>query len=376
MPLKETFSAGPQQEHSLVQVVEASARLATFPTEILEHIFSNFCLHCRYTSKPDADATFTDTSSPLDTYWHGQQHPQIPDEPSWYSLDRHVLFSLSLVSRRFRDIAQPILYHEFALGAGDSWRSTRYTWDGRLSSFLRTVAERRDLAVLVRSLWVHPFLRDKMCLTADGEVDQASAAAVNSTLHHSACLLGIRPEHYLAQFRRPRPGATGGIDHHVLRVMFSQLLGLVIAALSNMEHLSLQSSSCPARISAAALEAAGFTGLRLTSLEVSSRPIAGLPTRRRLFNLNDEAIGVLEMAPNLSVLKLHRGCCTGWTPPLENLRVLTITNSALERDDLAASLSRSTQLEAFFYEQAPEIFWGSHARRPGLDYHSKSSLRC
>lgn len=138
---------------------KASSRLATLPTETLELIFRNFCIHCRYPFKPDADATVTDASLPLDAYSRGQhqQHQQYPDESSWYSLDRHALFSLCLMSRRLRDIAQPILYHEFALGAGDSWRSSRYAWDGRLPSFLRTLAERGDLAGLVRRVCVHAF---------------------------------------------------------------------------------------------------------------------------------------------------------------------------------------------------------------------------
>lgn len=63
--------------------------------------------------------------------------------------------SLSLVSRRFREIAQSILYHEFVLGYDDSWRTDLYTWDGRLISFMRTLRQRRDLARLVRVVYVH-----------------------------------------------------------------------------------------------------------------------------------------------------------------------------------------------------------------------------
>ncbi|KAL4871123.1 hypothetical protein BDV12DRAFT_194769 [Aspergillus spectabilis] len=40
-------------------------------------------------------------------------------------------------------------------GYGDSWRSDLYTWDGRLTSFMRTVARRRDLAATVKRIYVH-----------------------------------------------------------------------------------------------------------------------------------------------------------------------------------------------------------------------------
>ncbi|KAI8689934.1 F-box domain-containing protein [Fusarium sp. Ph1] len=119
--------------------------LGNFPTDILVLIFGPFCLHCQGEYNEPWDAP------PL-RYRSARQNP---DEKSWYSVDRQALVSLSLVLRRFREIAQSILYHEFVLGYDDSWRTDLYTWDGRLISFMRTLRQRRDLARLVR---VHPRL--------------------------------------------------------------------------------------------------------------------------------------------------------------------------------------------------------------------------
>ncbi|RAQ40920.1 hypothetical protein AFGD_007303 [Aspergillus flavus] len=75
-----------------------------------------------------------------------------------YSLDLQGLTSLCLVCRHLCGAVQPILYQDFMLGYGDSWRSDLYTWHGRLSSFMWTVAHRRDLAALVKRIYIHPYL--------------------------------------------------------------------------------------------------------------------------------------------------------------------------------------------------------------------------
>jgi hypothetical protein len=107
-----------------------SAAGANLPTATLPLIFNTFCLHCRDREKPHSRAP--------DASLHGTE--QHRGQRSWYSLNCHVLFSLCLVSRRFRNIAQAILYHQSIPGYRDSWRSTMYTWDGRLTSFMRTMA--------------------------------------------------------------------------------------------------------------------------------------------------------------------------------------------------------------------------------------------
>ena len=66
------------------------------------------------------------------------------------------------MSRRLCGIAQPILYHEFVPGYGDSWCTVNYDWSRRLTYFLRTVALRHDLAILVTRLNLDYVLLDEV----------------------------------------------------------------------------------------------------------------------------------------------------------------------------------------------------------------------
>ncbi|KAL7949803.1 hypothetical protein V8C42DRAFT_311965 [Trichoderma barbatum] len=124
-----------------------SSAIYNLSNEVLEQIFGDFCLHCR------ADCQLP---APTDAYFRGTE--QQCDSPSWYALERQALFSLCLVSRQFRDIAQSVLYHEFTLGYGDSWKSIAYRWDRRLTSFMRTVARRPDLARRIKRALIHHYL--------------------------------------------------------------------------------------------------------------------------------------------------------------------------------------------------------------------------
>lgn len=110
----------------------ALAALETLPAEIIHLISSHLGFHCREQRLPELP----------DAYLRGDR--QKSNQPSWYSLKLQTLLSLCLVSSHLCNAVQPILYHEFSLGYGDSWRSDLYTWNGRLTSFMRTVAQRRE----------------------------------------------------------------------------------------------------------------------------------------------------------------------------------------------------------------------------------------
>lgn len=73
-------------------------------------------------------------------------------------MERHLLRTLCLVSRQLRQLVEPILYQGFMPGYSASCRSNFYTWDRRLTAFMRTVAHRRDLAAHVRRIYIHPYL--------------------------------------------------------------------------------------------------------------------------------------------------------------------------------------------------------------------------
>jgi hypothetical protein len=66
--------------------------------------------------------------------------------------------NLCLVSRHLRQVVEPILSQEFMLGHGEPRWYRHYTWDRRLTAFMRTVAHRRDPASLVKQIYIHPHL--------------------------------------------------------------------------------------------------------------------------------------------------------------------------------------------------------------------------
>jgi hypothetical protein len=107
-----------------------SARLDRLPLEIL-HLIVGYIRVAQDQERPDE---------------------QEPDQPSWYSLSLQPLPALCLVSKRLCSVIQPFLYHEFMPGCDDSWETNLFTWDRRLTPFIRTVAERRDLAACVKRI--------------------------------------------------------------------------------------------------------------------------------------------------------------------------------------------------------------------------------
>jgi hypothetical protein len=283
-----------------------SATLANLSTETLQQIFSTFCLHCRAKYQSIAP----------DAYLRGTQ--QHRNDRSWYSLERHALFSLCLVSRRFCNIAQPIMYHEFVLGYGDSWRSTVYTWDGRLTSFVRAVVQRRDLAILVKRIYIHPYLLKSI---SDEEARNALERAIYT--------LEIEPWQQW----------SGG-----------ELVTILIAKLPNLEHFSLQVNGfpfdnvCPLR-----LRTADVSILRLRTIDISKRATP----RQSQYSLFSLDCGIFELATGLQTLNLHM--CGGiWRrapiPSLPNLKTLRITYSRLGETDLEDLLSSCSGLRTFFYE--------------------------
>ncbi|KFY38200.1 hypothetical protein V494_04457 [Pseudogymnoascus sp. VKM F-4513 (FW-928)] len=287
---------------------KASATLTGLPTEILHQIFITFLTH--QSTAPDA-------------YFRGTQ--QQSDERSWHSLQCHALFSLSLVSRRLRDIAQPILYKEFVLGYGDSWKSKLYTWDGRLTSFLRTIAQRPDLAALVERIYIHSHLlkpvRSKSKENRDG-IEQAARA------------VGIEKGQQL---------------------LSGELVTVLIAKLPNLKHFSLQTEMSPYEdlrdLRPSYLRALGISVLPLTTIDVNRNAVTD--DQFPLFNLEICAGAILDRATNLKTLNLHM--CGGIQhrapiPSLPNLETLRISHSRLNETDLKGLLSSCANLRTFAFE--------------------------
>ncbi|KAL5363145.1 hypothetical protein BJX96DRAFT_186602 [Aspergillus floccosus] len=269
--------------------------ISSLSIEILHEIFSYSCLHCcgeHQSALPHA---------------HRRETPQEPDALSWHSLER------------FCSIAQPILYHEFVPGYGDSWRSTLYSWNGRLPSFVRTVARRRDLAARVRRIYLHPYL------LPSNDVEERKDA--------------VRQAAKALQIEEPKS------------LVSDDLLALLIALLPNLNHCSLQSSERRVQaFYASALRKARVSSLPLRTLDVV---LHANTYAYEFLNLGWRVGALLDVATHLQTLNLHM--CDGiWTKPpfpsLPNLKTIRITHSRLSKKDLEGLLLSCNGLRSFTYE--------------------------
>lgn len=105
-------------------------------------------------------------SLPLELLFYIFAHfrePWIPDDTPFASTavdsGHQTLASVCLVSKTFRDIAQPFLYRQFRTRtpAGGSQGDALAEWNRQLRGFVRTIDERPDLAALVRRVTVHAY---------------------------------------------------------------------------------------------------------------------------------------------------------------------------------------------------------------------------
>lgn len=296
--------------------------LSELPNEILSLILVHFCLHCRET-RHTPQAFFPAT---------GQERLQ----PSWYSLDCQALHSVCMVSTRFRDIAQPILYHQFCPGYGDSWSSIQYQWSLRLIPFLRTVTVRPDLAAQVRSLHLSHYL---LKFVAE------DAAVVDNALEEAARSRGFQLSEFLRPFQRLWP-STARAQYQPLGL---EAAAMLLACLPNLSCLSLTAIPSLMLIPLSALKAAHVCSLPIRTLDVPG----GAST-----HLMDV---ILELASStLRTLNIHKyngANLRVLARPLPNLRNLCITSSTIRQsDDLGLFLSHLTGIETFIYEAGKSFF--------------------
>ncbi|KAJ4258916.1 hypothetical protein NW762_008003 [Fusarium torreyae] len=340
----------------------ATTTFPRLPSDVLQLIFNQFCLHCQ-----DAFSQSWD-DRPLRPAQKRLER-QIPSHKSWYSIDRHTLCSLSLACRDFRDVAQPILHHEFALGYGSSWESMEYKWDGRLASFIRTLARRPDLARLVRVIYIHTRL---FRFNTD-----ATRATNRAVVREAAQALGIdlpaawkrrlstisddesqdSPEIYrtfLGSYLDDKPDLTAKQErdlHEAMTVlplpgwrwMNAEMIATLIAQTPYLQYLSLQGGrewpTC---------------GLPESSLRALG--ISNLPSLKTL----DLGVGasIIGLAPRLETLNLLQHSYLGpSTPNMPNLKTLRLTDALMTPRELQRLLSACTGgLEAFEYEVVGEGF--------------------
>ncbi|KAL2834014.1 hypothetical protein BJY01DRAFT_239304 [Aspergillus pseudoustus] len=303
--------------------------LNSLPVETLHQILGYFCIHCSEKR----------SQVPPDEYLNGND--QESDQPSWYSLQRHALFSICLVSRRLSSIAQHILYHEFVLGYGNSWRSDYYTWDGRLTSFMITIARRRDLAELVKRVYIHPYLLESFGDETEVPQRYGRSQLQRDYITDKEAGRAIRALAAAIEIEKPR------------RWRATDLVSLLLAALPGLERCSIQLGPYhDAIVRSAPLRAAGVRELPLRTLDISLRSDA---TTSDMFGLEWRAGALLTVTPHLETLNLHM-CHEIWgqadPPPLPNLENIRITFSRLQERSLRELLSSCASLRTFYYETA------------------------
>ncbi|RSM07840.1 hypothetical protein CDV31_008430 [Fusarium ambrosium] len=248
--------------------------LTDLPSELLHLIFGHFCLHCR--------GGFREPYFVENDVGH--------DQSEAYLRDRHSLFSLCLVSRRMRDVAQPVLHHEFVLGYAHLQPRWTYSWWGRLTSFIRTVSTRRDLAALVKTVFFHPSLQEgvelgdawrAMRYAADAlQVDLAEVWKRRELDSRERRWRMLRVDYELKRelFLGPFPSIDRVTHSRDLEALVPELFAVLLALLPNLKHLAFGTDTKTSLIGIrvlywlpAAMSALGVTKLPLRILETHVR---------------------------------------------------------------------------------------------------------
>lgn len=370
------------------------ATITSLPAETLSSIFGNFCLHCCHGSTESPESYFR---SPDD------RPQQQADERSWYLADyRQPLVSLCLTSRRLRDVAQQVLHHEFVLGYGDSWRSASCSWDRRLTSFLRTVGTRADLAAAVRRVSLHPRLLEA------AELGDVGAVAELRRMGRGLGL-GVADESAPPCYQerpgwtRPRPPTPRRRDDQFSRVRHCaypapktrvmyvdsytatesfrethalglELLAVLIGMLPSVERLSIQQTVVD-------YDTPYLSGLRSMTTAKGPRQLKTLDLATHDFSselmikVPSQAAGSLWLSGDtLQTLNLHM--VNGfWSksedaPTFSSLKVLRLTKSHLSAVGLRVLLSCCTGgLTSFTYEAA-----GTCRTMDGSQFHPPEAI--
>ncbi|KAI9035003.1 uncharacterized protein KD926_004830 [Aspergillus affinis] len=312
-------------------------RIQHLPTELLYMVLGYLGVRCHGISQPEAPLAYVQ-----------DDEQQMPDQPSWYSLECQTLSTLCLVSKHMRHVVEPILYREFMPGYGGSWRSTLYTWEGRLTSFMRTIAERQDLAALVKQLYIHPYLLRPF---------------------EGNDLIGVESPEGRDDFSEhiEERGARGAALQAVANALKTEeglqqlsvrdLVTALVAQLPNLNHCSLETGSSSAQeiLLHCSLGLRCATGIPRLALGTLSITRSAFSTKRSpFFCLDQHLCALLDTCPYLETLTLHSfgGIWSQDTkiPSLAKLKTLYITRGGMTAMDLDALISCCDNLRSFVYE--------------------------
>ncbi|KAL3439983.1 hypothetical protein BJX65DRAFT_317140 [Aspergillus insuetus] len=241
------------------------------------------------------------------------EHKQEFDEPGWYSQQLQPLLSLCLVSNWLCNLVQPFLHREFMLGYGDSWRSDKFTWNGRLFSFMRTVARRWDLAAQVKRIWIHPQLWESHRVKNEVNIWKSPRNPVWRFCRWF----------YLCDVRDVLGDVADALGIDAVRTLSEHdLIAVMISMLPNLQYCSLQ---------------------------LGSRKLYGQ------VSIIQRAYTLLTLSTGLETLNLHQyyGIMSDERDPIPSmpsLKNLRLTYSWLNEQTLQRILSSCASLRTFYYE--------------------------
>ncbi|KAL2126335.1 hypothetical protein VTI74DRAFT_1165 [Chaetomium olivicolor] len=293
------------------------ATLSDLPNEILTVILGYFCLHCRDPNET-AHAFFPDA---------GQDRMK----QSWCTLDCQVLYSMCLVSSRFTDVAQAVLYHQFSPGYGDSQYSAVHSWERRLLPFLRTVTLRPDLAVHVR--------RVMLCFKIFDELQDNDGQDVETVFETAARTRGFSLLNFLSPFRK----LWAEIWDRGYRPGVDETICLLLACLPNLASFSFPTGRLAKGIPFPALLAAGTSSLSIQTVDIWLGGKEAGSRLAALLNLIPSGIRTLNLSRcDDSAL---RGLC-----PTASVRNVCIVGDLLTGPSFAQVLSLCGPLESVVFE--------------------------
>lgn len=244
---------------SMSLMTKPTSRLESLPTEVLHSICTHFCRHCRgdtLVALQNHPWTYETTSDGKITVANA--------EPS------QDLCALSRVSRRIRDAAQPVLYHEFP---------NFEHRERRLEPFLEAVASRPDLARAVKVMAWNSNLANTLDIVRaqKGYHQGLKALGIDGNQlwrerhddrlqlkHHKALHTFIFGDKY----NDPR-----SYNSHLWKAACAEVLILLLALLPNLTTL-IADDECDMFFSPSALRVYGVSSIKLRELLATHLPHA------------------------------------------------------------------------------------------------------
>ncbi|RSM15517.1 hypothetical protein CDV31_004953 [Fusarium ambrosium] len=245
--------------------------LGMLAPELLRRIFECYCLHCH--GRPDLP--FWSIRGPTN------MEPTEPSDSSTYWQGRNTLHSLCLVSRRFRYIAQDILFHEFIIPV--DVKPDPPSLHRRLEPFLRTLATRPNLARRVHTVALDEYVSDDLDVKYAREAFEEAlhALGTNPARFWEPRKHGRRvPVSSVSAWEISRGFILGELQPsdmtnvYAKRLVVVEILALLLTLLPNLHHLILRDHLLPQQVFPKAVGALGLTRIPLQTLDAMLIPLS------------------------------------------------------------------------------------------------------